>query len=182
MTLFNITAVLTNVHRTPGRSLVEIDDCGRILVSVGWVCTFSGTRNPLYSARGEIDLTARTPCAWCTHSAFRVTPSLSSVRSLRFGRWHDRNEKIRSSSSRPVPVARSLFVSGFRNFALEILEPDKSRSPPPARNNEEETNKTRRLVFDGFRRDWVKGTSVKGFAANPERATKAPLFLSRKPP
>lgn len=168
---------MAEVSRQNRRSL-------RILVSVGWVCTSFGMRNPLYSATGEIDdLTARTPCAWCTHSAFRVTISLSSVRSLRFGRWHDRNEKIRSSPSpspsRPVPVARSLFVSGFRNFALKILEPDKSRSRYCRRR--EPTRKKR--IKRAFRFSTVFGvtTSVKGYAAtNPERATKtSSLFLSQ---
>lgn len=114
----------------------------------------------LYSATEEIDdLTARTPCAWCTRSAFRVTTSLSSVRSLRFGRWHDRNEKIRSSPSRPVPVARSLFVSGFRNFALEILEPDKSRSR--YRQRRETTRKKR--MKRAFRFSTVFGVT-KGYS------------------
>jgi len=110
---------------------------------------------PIYSARGEIDdLTARTPCAWCIRSAFRVTTSLSSVRSLRFGRWHDRNEKIRSSPSRCRLHAASLcsaFAISRRRFRGRI-------SPVLVTAAGKKRRRIKRAIrFSttfGFRRDW----------------------------
>lgn len=118
----------------------------------------------------------RTPCAWCTRDAFRVTTDRPSVRSfvrsfvLRVSAWQKRE---RYDLLLSVPAARSFFVFGFRNFSSEISGPDKSRPRYrrcrdrwEKRRKRGETNKAHLSVFDSFRLlAGLKATSVKGYSA-----------------
>lgn len=151
-------ALIAPTSEVPSKSTITADSrIRRMSLHISWNAQSVLSERRDRWLNSENSENSEAACAWCTHSEFRVTTSLSSVRSLRFGRWHDRNEQIRSSPSHPMLVARSLFVPGFRNFALEISGSDKFHLRYRRRRETAEKKRmkrTFRFSAFGFQRDW----------------------------